>query len=207
MGKLGTFLWLGLSLAAAAGAIPHSVASNKDLTSGRDAAVFYTTAGTSSQRAVFAGFLANLPGVDTAISITNALATPWPNFLPGDFFGGGNTRGTVEFYLYEQEGNLTFYETTTGSPGSGLDPLDGTLGPGQTYTVLLDELLAAATGVTERTEREFVGHAWIVSNFDAVQGTYNVTIFGVGFTQNFALEPTMGTGLLFGGIPVFQPEE
>ena len=146
-------IWLGLSLAVAAGAVPNSAASDRDLPSRREAAVFYTVASTSSQRTVFATFLANLPGVDTAISITNALSTPWTNFLPRDFFWGENTRGGVEFYLYDQEGNLIFYETTVGSPGTRLDPLDGTLGPGQTYTVLLDELLAATTGVTDRAER------------------------------------------------------
>ena len=45
----------------------------------------------------------------------------------------------------------------------------------------------------------------MVANFDGVAGTYNVTIFGLGFTQNFELLPGMGQGGYQGGIHVSVP--
>lgn len=187
-----------------------ALASSAGKVKGSDSIAFLHDSATTHQSAVFAAFLAWLPDaggdalndVDTAISVSNVLAAP-QGTLRTNLFGpdvAGNRTGTVTFYLWDRDGTMVQYETQPGSPGSGLNP-DGTLGPGQTYTVRLAEILAAATGMAER-DISFTGYGWVVANFDAVQGTYNVTIFNVGFTQNFELLPGMGQGGWFGGIPV-----
>ena len=165
--------------------------------------------GTSVQVAVFASFLSSVPAqlsvpaVNAAISLSNVLVTP--PFTPvagggGDVFdaiaANSDTVGTLEFYLWTQGGVMMVYETD-GTIGTGANP-DGTLGPGMTFTVLLEEILAAITGVTGN---DFpAGICWVVANFDGVAGTYTVVSFDVGFTQNFNWKPDMGTSL--GGYPV-----
>ncbi len=157
----------------------------------------YGVAVTTSQTAVFAAYLADQPAsetsprIQTAISVSNVLAVP-PGFA-SDFLapGGGDTEGTVEFYLWNSVGDSYFFETSSDpSVGRGLSPA-GTLGPGQTYTVLLNDILAAAGYPAGQL---FVGYGWIVANFDGVAGTYNATAFNVGFTQNFELLPGVGQG-------------
>lgn len=168
---------------------------------------FAGTAVTTSQTAVFAAFLSNVgpsdqipSGINTAISVSNILAVP-PG-LQSDFIniGGSDDTGTVTFFLYDRDGTGVMYDTGSDcSAGIGLNP-DGTLGPGQTYTVLLADILECAVG--DRTA-SFNGYGWVVGNFDAIAGTYNVTIFDIGFTQNFELTPAVGQGQTFtGGIPV-----
>lgn len=182
--------------------------SGTAMASGGDTSVaFFHGAGTAKQTAVFASFLSNIPdaadasnSVVTAISVSNILKAP--GSLDTSVFGttvANDRSGTIEFYLYNKDGTLTTYETTAGSPGSGL-AADGTLAAGQTYTVLLSEILTAASVTVD-----FTGYGWVVANFDGVAGTYNVTIFGLGFTQNFELLPGMGQGGYQGGIHVSVP--
>ncbi len=177
---------------------------------GTDTTTLMTTTSTTSQSAVFAAFMSNIPSeivgtdVTTAISVSNVLAAPVGTL--GDLFEEyGDTEGTVEFYLWDRDGTAYTYETSAGSPGIGLDA-DGKLGVGETYTVVLSELLREITGLPA-AEIEFNGYGWVIGNFDAIGGTYNVTIFGVGFTQNFELMPGMGQGGYFGGIEVVGPDE
>jgi hypothetical protein len=56
---------------------------------------------------------------------------------------------------------------------------------------------------TDLSQVRFSGYAWILSEFDCLGGTYNNTVFGVGFTQAFEFLPAMGQGGWFGGIPIF----
>lgn len=182
-----------------------------------DTVSFLHATGTPTQRAVFAAFLSRVAattgvaGVDTAISVSNILAVP-PATAPPAVTGGvndlfdvlrnaGNRTGTLEFYLFDRDGTLLFFETGAGTPGRGVSAT-GTLSPGQTYTVLLEEILEKVTGDRNKA---FTGYGWVVGNFDGLAGTYNVTIFGVGFTQAFHLEPAMGSGGLFGGVPISVP--
>ncbi|MFQ5740049.1 MAG: hypothetical protein ACE5JX_13665 [Acidobacteriota bacterium] len=155
----------------------------------------------ANQRAIFAVFLNNEGPVDTALSISNTLAAPLDigEVLATSF---ANTQGTLEFYLWDHDGNMTFYETGPESPGVGLSE-QGTLGPGQTYRVLLSEILRAADHLGS-----FAGYGWIIANFDGVQGTANVTDFS-GFTQTTVLKPDMGS-LFFvdsasAGLPLVSP--
>ena len=172
--------------------------------SGTDTITVLNSETTTSQSAVFAAFLSSIgdSDVNTAISVSNVLKSPAGSL--GDFFDQfGDTTGVVQFFLCDRDGTPMWYETGPGSPGLGLLP-NGQLGPGQTYTVLLSEILAEITGQPV-DQSEFVGYGWVVGNFDAIAGTYNVTIFGVGFTQNFELLPGMAQGGYFGGVDVFAP--
>ncbi|MBI4446817.1 MAG: hypothetical protein HY645_13030 [Acidobacteria bacterium] len=193
----------------------HAMAeTGSKLTPGTDTVSFLHATGTPKQTAVFAAFMARLPGataIDTAISVSNMLAVP-PAVAPTPVAGGandnfelirarGDRQGTIEFYLFDADGTLIVFETAAGSPGTGLRA-DGTLAPGETYTVLLSDILTRATGSATRS---FAGYAWIVANCDGVAGTYTVTIFATGFTQAFHMEPAVGSGGFIGGIPVVVP--
>lgn len=198
-------LILGLNVQAETG----DIAANPNTGS----IAFTHVVGTTSQSAVFAAFLSSVPAspgvpaVAGAISLSNILVTP--PITPaaggvGDVFdaiaANSDTVGTLEFYLWDQAGTMTMYETGPLSPGTGLTPA-GTLGPGMTYTVLLEEILAEMTGVSGNNFP--AGICWVVANSDGVAGTYTVVSFDVGFTQNFNFKPDMGTSL--GGNPVSVP--
>ncbi len=171
-----------------------------------DSGALYGTAVTTSQTAVFAAFLSDVsaPRVQTALSVSNVLAIP--DGFQSDFLSpvGGDTQGTVEFYLWNADGSPYFFDTGMDpSLGRGLNE-DGTLGPGQTYTVLLNDILGAAGFPVG--EQSFAGYGWIVANFDGVAGTYNLTIFNTGLTRNFVLAPRVAEGSSFVcGVPVEVP--
>ena len=159
--------------------------------------VLFNGEGTTTQSAIFASFLTSEPaaGIDSAISVSNVLAAP------GSIGAGftemfSDTVGTLEFYLWKDDGQLIHYETEPGSPGAGLQ-LDGSLDRGQTYRVLLSEILAAAG-----EPGSFAGYGWVVANFDAVQGTANVTDFST-FTLSVPMQPDLGGFLASGraGVP------
>lgn len=106
------------------------------------------------------------------------------------------------------------YETELGSPGVGLSE-EGTLAPGQTYRVLWSELLREAGYMEHAIEfdhapNSFAGYAWIVANFDGVQGTVNLTDF-TSFTQATTLQPDLGTTFwdfdANAGVPLMKPPE
>ena len=129
--------------------------------------------------------------------MSNILGAP-AGYLGDKYDAFGDRHGTVEIYLWNRDGTAMMYETGPDSPGAGLDE-SGELWPCRTYTVRLAEILSQITGLPE-SDNEFTGYGWIIGNFDAIAGTYNVTIFGLGFTQNFELTPTVGNSI--GGIPL-----
>ena len=137
---------------------------------------FMAAGHTTEQSAVFGSYLVSLPelGFDTAISVSNVLMSPKGANVAGGYGNGYDMMGTLEIYLY-QGGEMMMMETSMDSEGTGLT--DGMLGPGETYTVLLSELV----------DGDFVGYGWIVGNFDAVAGTR--TVFGPGFSQHGDLTP------------------
>ena len=148
---------------------------------------FMQGVGTGSQSAVFASYLVSIPNedpmlnVESAISVSNVLMAP-DGIDTAGYGEGDNMMGTLEIYLYNRDGSMMMHETSADSPGTGL--MDGMLGPGMTYTVLLSELLGEDGG-------EFVGYGWVVANFDGVAGTRTVTIFGLGFNQHGDLTPAV----------------
>lgn len=173
---------------------------------GTDTISFLAQDNTEPHRAVHAHFLvwqANVDdsnfNVDTAISVSNVTAAPPEAAGLGI---GEPTSGRFTVYLWDADGTLFTHTTGPDSPeGNGMLNLDGTLDPGKTYTVRLAELLEEITGEDE-ADIQFTGYGWVVSEFDGLGGTYNVTIFGLGFTQNFEFLPGMGQGGMFGGAPV-----
>ena len=187
---------------------------------GPDTITMFNQAATPDQRAIFAVFLASIPAasLDTALSLSNTLQGP-----PGiqEVFDSefGDLEGTLEFYLWDGFGHLIFYETDLNSPGVGLSDT-GTLLPGQTYRVLLSEILAAAGWAEHLIDPEFVndhqgsdafsGYGWVVANFDGVQGTANVTDFST-FTQATIMQPDLGTTFwdfdANAGVPLIAPPE
>ena len=151
---------------------------------------FMAGAGTGVQSAVLAGYLVNIPNDDPSMSITTAISVSNIMMAPAGVTAGGygddhQKMGSLEFYLYNQDGEMEMYETKMGSPGAGLNG-DGMLEAGGTYTVLLSEILEAA-GADEM----FVGYGWVVANFDAVAGTRTVTVWATGFTQHGDMTPTL----------------
>ena len=145
---------------------------------------FMAAGHTSEQSAVFASYLVSIPNedpmmaFDTAISVSNVLMAPDGIDAAGGAYEGYNKMGTLEIYLYNRDGEMMMHETSMDSPGTGL--MDGMLGPGQTYTVLLSEILG---------DMEFVGYGWIVGNFDAIAGTR--TVIGSFVNQHGTLSPPM----------------
>jgi hypothetical protein len=173
---------------------------------GTDTISFLAQDNTEPHRAVHAHFLAwqanvddSSLNVDTAISVSNVTAAP-PEVAGLGIGEPASGRFTV--YLWDADGTLFVHTTGPDTPfGNGTLNADGTLDPGKTYTVRLAELLEAITGEDE-VDILFTGYGWVVSEFDGLGGTYNVTIFGLGFTQNFEFLPGMGQGGMFGGAPV-----
>jgi hypothetical protein len=197
MSKLRLILLLTVVLVLATGM--NAMAASK---LGTESAPVLQQAATPEASAVFAALMASLPAanIDTLISVSNTMGVP-------DFVDpvGEDTQGTIEFFLWNQDGTLITYDTAQNPDlGSGLNA-DGTLGPGQTYTVFLREILAEL-GFEE--DEFFTGYAWVIGNFDAVAGTYNIQLLGpeLGFTQAFIFEPNVGLSIgvfgTFGGVPL-----
>ncbi len=175
---------------------------------GAPALTFLQAEATTARRAVFAHFLAYVPdpsnpgrAVDGAISVSNVCASPPEVAL---FIGDASPKGRVILHLYHLDGTHISYVTGPNSPGAGLDA-NGELGPGQTWTVRLAEVLAAARGIPETQVTDFRGYAWILAEFDCLAGTYTNTIFGLGFSQAYEMSPAMGQGGFFGGVQVPSP--
>jgi len=195
-----------------------SVISPLGRVSGQDrgntgAVVYNESEGSSFSRAVFAHYLAVIPdsvpdGIDAAvncaISISNVCAIP-PDMGLETYLGQGlPDSGGFAIVLYDRDGTMHYFSSRIhryfGSSliGAGLSQ-DGTLEPGQTFTVNLAEVLAVVQGV-EPAEVEFVGYGWVFSEFDCLAGTYSNTIYGLGFTQAFEFKPAMGQGGQIGGL-------
>ncbi len=150
---------------------------------------FLQTATTASQTAVFVPLLAHGGGLITAISVSNVLAAP-EGILPVE--GLSDTTGTIEFYFFRADGEVFFVET------------EQEFGPGETMTIFLDELLSDVEGAIPEETGVFAGYAWVVANFDAVQGVVASFFPDFGFAQSYNMEPTIG-GVYFAGIPVVVP--
>jgi hypothetical protein len=199
--RLYASFFLVVSLGFQAGLEAKSAATD-------DAVVFAESDGTTYYRAVFAHYLAVIPNkveaynVDCGISISNVCAVPE---ALSPLMGGGSkpTTGKLAIYLYNNDGNLTIFTPQSDAVGLGLNA-NGSLSPGATWTVRLAQILAVAWGV-EESEVEFNGYGWVLSEFDCLAGTYNNTIFGLGFTQAFEFHPGMGQGGFFGGVMVPLP--
>jgi len=175
------------------------------------AMTYSETEGTAYHRAVFAHYLAVIPNADPsmsvncAISISNVCAVP-DNSSLGIYLGGDGTptSGGFAIILYDREGEVYYFSSRDNSMigyySENNYNNDGVLNPGETFTVNLQEVLAAVKGSSLSDAGEFVGYGWVLSEFDCLAGTYSNTIYGLGFTQAFELKPAMGQGYQFGGL-------
>ncbi len=139
-------------------------------------AVAYSEQDVTYYRAVFAHYLAVIPDPDTAepdnsvncaISISNVCAIPDGSKL--DSWGMGTDRarsssGGFTIVLYARDGTVYSFSSRGDKYlkngnliGTGLNE-DGTLDPGQTFTVNLQEVLAAVQDVYPNDIEEFVGY-------------------------------------------------
>jgi len=174
-----------------------------------DAVIFSEELTTTYYRAVFAQYLTVIPdtnledgnqSVDCGLSISNVCASP-SAVAPLLASQNGPTSGRLLLALYDGDGEVIVYRPDSDDVGEGLNP-DGTLSEGKTWRVLLAQVLADHEGASDLSQVEFSGYGWILSEFDCLGGTYNNTVFGVGFTQAFELLPAMGQGGWFGGVPI-----
>ena len=104
---------------------------------------------------------------ETAISVTNPA------------FTGEKVAGGLTFTFYPMRDEPVVYETSGGSPGSGLEP-DGTLAPGGTYQVLISEILRSA----DWGDR-FQGHVHLLTDYTKCSGLGWITDW-VGVNQAYA---------------------
>jgi len=121
-------------------------------------------------------------GFDTGIAISNSTTDPGTNAMGAT--GATKQTGTLTFYFFPQlpspSGTLpaSFTYTTSGtSPGTGLDST-GKLPSGSTYSVLLGQLLTAASAPAD-----FAGYIIVIANFTNAHCLYvlsNFTTFSQG---------------------------
>ena len=100
--------------------------------------------------------------------------------------------GSITFTLFPNDGDMVEYPTNDLSPGVGLDP-DGFIPAGNTYTVLLSEILDKAG-----FSGDFIGHFYVKTDFTGCRGMAYVTDFESGAQ---AYLPYFGDNLDQGDVP------
>ena len=118
---------------------------------------------------------------DTGIAIANPSA-----------FTTTPLSGTITFTLFPNDGDMVEYPTGDMSPGVGLDP-DGYIPAGNTYTVMLSQILVAAG-----FSGDFIGHFYVKTDFTGCRGLGYVSDFKSGAQ---AYLPYFGDNLDEGSIP------
>ena len=118
---------------------------------------------------------------DTGIAIANPSA-----------FTDTPLSGDITFTLFPSDGEMIMHSTDGMSTGTGLDE-DGSLPAGNTYTVLLSEVLDDAG-----MPGDFIGHFYVRTNFTGCRGLGYVTDFASGAQ---AYLPYFGDNLDEGSVP------
>ena len=126
-------------------------------------------------------------GWNTGIAIAN----------PSNKAGGTPLSGSLTFTLFSNDEDMVEYSTDGMSPGRGLDP-DGLLPAGNTYIVLLHEILDSAGFSGE----EFLGHIYVDTDFTGCRGLGYVSDFKSGAQ---AYLPYFGDNLDEGDVPGSNP--
>jgi hypothetical protein len=137
-------------------------------------------------------YAVNTGGYDTGIAVANATSDPLATAS-----SAAKQNGTITFTFYPQAtaAQITAgtapaafsYTTSATSPGTGLTSA-GVLNTGNTYTVLLSDLLtAAAQTTTGATKGTFQGYVIVTTNFTNGHGQYFVTNFTTGASQGTAM--------------------
>ena len=122
-----------------------------------------------------------MPAWNTGIAITNPSA-----------FTDTPLSGTVTFTLFPNDEERIVYSTDGSSSGTGLD-VDGSIPAGNTYTVLLSEVLSDAG-----MPGDFTGHVYVETDFTGCRGMGYVTDFNSGAQ---AYLPYFGDNLDEGDVP------
>jgi hypothetical protein len=108
-------------------------------------------------------------GYDTGISVSNT--TDDPGTAAMGFTQAVRQSGSITFYFFEQNGNSFSYEVTTDSPNGDVLDANDELAPGESYIVLLSQILDDA-------DEDFdSGYIFIVTNFTNAHGQYFVSDF------------------------------
>ena len=118
---------------------------------------------------------------NTGIAITNPSA-----------FTDTPLSGDLTFTLFPSDDEMIMHSTDGMSSGEGLDE-DGSLPAGNTYTVLLSQVLADAG-----MPGDFIGHFYVRTNFTGCRGLGYVTDFASGAQ---AYLPYFGDNLDEGSVP------
>ena len=103
--------------------------------------------------------------------------------------------GTITFTLFPNDGDMVEYPTGDMSPGMGLAP-DGSIPAGNTYSVLLSQILVDAG-----FSGDFVGHFYVKTDFTGCRGLGYVSDFESGAQ---AYLPYFGDNLDEGDVPANQ---
>ncbi|HSR50915.1 MAG TPA: hypothetical protein VLV83_08795 [Acidobacteriota bacterium] len=171
------------------------IASGANLMAQEAEISLFGVAGTTSQSAVLATFVASIDdgtAAGSSLSVSNLLGAPVGEGFPT----GGDESGAITLYLFNSIGTVYMFSTAEHPDvGAGLNP-DGTLSPGGTWTVQLSEILTALHPDRVPADRDFAGYAWVIADFDAVGGTYFNSFPLAGASQAFLMEPAGG------GLPV-----
>jgi len=113
-------------------------------------------------------------GYNTGIAISNTTTDPGTTAM--GFNTAVKQTGKITFYFYPGYANGTAgtaftYTTAAGSPGVGLDA-SGNIPSGSTYSVLLSELLTAASAPAD-----FSGYIFVITSFTNAHCQYILTDF------------------------------
>ena len=172
--------------------------------------VWVTMAPTEKPTPVMAGteyFAVNYMPADGVVAFTIAPASctllfPYAASLMGDWDTGiaianpsaftTPLSGSITFTLFPNDADMVEYPTNDLSPGMGLDP-DGFLPAGNTYTVLLSDILDSAD-----FSGDFIGHFYVKTDFTGCRGMAYVTDFQSGAQ---AYLPYFGDNLDEGKVP------
>ena len=100
--------------------------------------------------------------------------------------------GAIKFTLFPNDEEMIVHPTDGSSSGAGLD-VDGSIPAGNTYTVLLSEVLSDAG-----MPGDFTGHLYVETDFTGCRGVGWVTDFD---TVNQAYLPYFEDGLDEGAVP------
>ena len=111
---------------------------------------------------------------------------------PSNKTGGTPLSGSLTFTLFPNDEDMVEYSTDGMSPGVGLDP-DGFLPAGNTYIVLLSEILDSAG-----FSGDFLGHIYVDTDFTGCRGMGYVSDFKSGAQ---AYLPYFGDNLDQGSVP------
>ena len=152
-------------------------------------------------------FAVNYIPADGVVAFTIAPASctllfPYAAYLMGDWntgiaianpsaFTATPLSGSITFTLFPNDGDMVEYPTNAMSPGVGLD--DGFIPAGNTYTVLLSQILDAAG-----FSGDFRGHFYVKTDFTGCRGMAYVTDFESGAQ---AYLPYFGDNLDEGKVP------